>query len=63
MEILSELIDMNTFLHGRPPPVARIEWNKENASMTATFFQATYTGERKHFLCMREDFCRKARKD
>jgi len=22
-----------------------------------------YTGERKHFLCMREDFCRKARKD
>ena len=22
-----------------------------------------YTRERKHFLCMREDFCRKARKD
>jgi len=29
----------------------------------AAFYTGSYTGERKHFLCMREDYCRKARKD
>jgi len=50
----------------RQPKTAKVAaMRRQGCAGIAYFYRIfmNYTRERKHFLCMREDYCRKARKD